>query len=114
MNGGPHCLVSSPAPGRSTLITSAPMSPSSIAAYGPASTRARASTCTPTSGPLPRSPQAGPGPPRVGAAAGQRPAAGYGVAAASALAVITEIWVSTPAVVDWKAPYGPNVLLYLL
>src|SRR5216684_742265 len=50
-NGGPQCLVSSPAPGRSTLITSAPRSPRSIAAYGPASTRARSSTCTPVSGP---------------------------------------------------------------
>src|SRR5579859_134964 len=49
--GGPHPLVSSPVPGRSTLITSAPRSPSSIAAYGPASTRARSSTCTPASGP---------------------------------------------------------------
>jgi hypothetical protein len=45
---------------------------------------------------------------------GPDPAAGYGVAAASALAVITETCVSTPAVVGWKAPYGPNALLYLL
>ena len=45
---------------------------------------------------------------------GPGPAAGYGVAAASALAVMTETCVSTPAGVAWKAPYGPNVLLYLL
>src|SRR5229473_2614124 len=50
-NGGPQCLVSSPDPGRSTLITSAPRSPSSIAAYGPASTLASSSTCTPARGP---------------------------------------------------------------
>src|SRR5271156_6374452 len=34
--GGPHPRDWSPTPGRSTLITSAPKSPSSIAQYGPA------------------------------------------------------------------------------
>src|SRR5207248_5344180 len=38
-NGGPHERVSSPVRGRSTLITSAPRSPRTIVAKGPASTR---------------------------------------------------------------------------
>ena len=37
--------------------------------------------------------------------------AGYGVAAASALADITYTCCSMPAVLAWKAPYGPKVLL---
>ena len=37
-------------PGRSTLITSAPRSPSSIEAYGPASTREKSATISPSSG----------------------------------------------------------------
>jgi hypothetical protein len=35
----------------------------------------------------------------------------YGVAAASALAVITATCCSTPVGLDWNAPYGPKVLL---
>ena len=38
MNGGPQARLSSPSPGRSTLITFAPKSPSSIVASGPDST----------------------------------------------------------------------------
>src|SRR5687768_1157698 len=44
-NGG-QPRVSSPLPGSSTLMTSAPMSPSSMAQYGPASTRVRSRTRT--------------------------------------------------------------------
>src|SRR5215831_19094008 len=43
-NGGPQLRVSSPDPGRSTLITSAPRSARFCAAQGPASTRVRSST----------------------------------------------------------------------
>src|SRR5439155_19056366 len=50
-NGG-QLRVSSPLPGSSTLITSAPMSPSIIAQKGPARTRVRSRTRTPASGPL--------------------------------------------------------------
>src|SRR3954468_5776455 len=50
-HGGPHARVSSPPSGRSTLITSAPRSPSSIAASGPASTREKSATSRPASGP---------------------------------------------------------------
>src|SRR6185503_7959337 len=42
--------VSSPFPGSSILITSAPMSPSDMAQNGPASTRVRSTTRTPASG----------------------------------------------------------------
>src|SRR5687767_4988419 len=48
-NGG-QPRVSSPLPGSSTLMTSAPMSPSSMAQYGPASTRVRSRTRTPFNG----------------------------------------------------------------
>src|SRR5262245_1866134 len=48
-NGG-HPRVSSPLPGSSTLMTSAPMSPRIIEQNGPASTRVRSSTRTPASG----------------------------------------------------------------
>src|SRR5688500_18806723 len=48
-NGG-QPRVSSPLPGSSTLMTSAPMSPSSIAQYGPARTRVRSSTRIPFNG----------------------------------------------------------------
>src|SRR5688572_15730866 len=50
--GGPHVRVSSPAPGGSTLITSAPMSPSICVHNGPASIRVRSSTRSPSSAPL--------------------------------------------------------------
>src|SRR5206468_6801185 len=50
-NGG-QLRVSSPLPGSSTLITSAPMSPSIIAQKGPARTRVRSRTRAPASGPL--------------------------------------------------------------
>ena len=36
-NGGPQCRASSPLPGGSTLITSAPNAPSTSVQYGPAS-----------------------------------------------------------------------------
>ena len=49
-HGGPQARVSSPPSGRSTLITSAPRSPSSIAASGPASTREKSATRIPSSG----------------------------------------------------------------
>src|SRR5947207_11561493 len=52
MNGGPQLRVSSPLPGGSTLITSAPMSPSIIVHSGPARMRLRSSTRTPASAPL--------------------------------------------------------------
>src|SRR2546428_5084440 len=48
-NGG-HERVSSPLPGSSILITSAPMSPRIIEQKGPASTRVRSSTRIPDSG----------------------------------------------------------------
>src|SRR3989441_1136240 len=48
-NGG-HFRVSSPLPGSSTLTTSAPMSASIMVQNGPASTRVRSSTRTPSSG----------------------------------------------------------------
>src|SRR5213083_2888434 len=50
MNGGPQARVSSPPSGRSTFHTSAPRSPSIWVAYGPASTRERSRTTTPSSG----------------------------------------------------------------
>src|SRR5919204_5246388 len=58
-NGGPHARVSSPSPGRSTLTTSAPRSASTIVAYGPASTRDRSTTRSPTSGAPPPLPDDG-------------------------------------------------------
>ena len=48
-NDGSHARLSSPLPGRSSLMTSAPKSASSWAAHGPASTRAMSSTRTPAS-----------------------------------------------------------------
>src|ERR671935_1008525 len=48
--GGPQVRVSSPSPGRSTLTTSAPRSASTIVAYGPARTRERSTTRTPSRG----------------------------------------------------------------
>src|SRR5262249_30677286 len=48
-NGG-HARVSSPLPGSSSLMTSAPMSPRIMAQNGPASTRVRSSTRTPVRG----------------------------------------------------------------
>src|SRR3546814_228318 len=48
--GGPHSRVSSPAPGRSTLTTSAPRSASNCPHHGPASTRASSTTRMPSSG----------------------------------------------------------------
>src|SRR5260221_9562073 len=50
MNGGPQARVSSSA-GGSTLITSAPWSPSIIVQIGPASTRERSMTRRPSSAP---------------------------------------------------------------
>src|SRR2546421_12287046 len=52
MNGGPQLRVSSPLPGGSTLITSAPMSPSIMVHSGPARIRVRSSTRMPASAPL--------------------------------------------------------------
>ena len=49
-NGGPQWRVSSPAPGRSTLITSAPRSASSCPHHGPARIRASSTTLMPASG----------------------------------------------------------------
>src|SRR5262245_50449560 len=49
----PQLRVSSPAPGGSSLITSAPRSASVIVHHGPASTRDRSSTRTPVSGVFP-------------------------------------------------------------
>src|SRR5262245_8181247 len=49
---GGQLRVSSPLPGSSTLITSAPMSPGIRGQNGPARTRVRSSTRTPASGPL--------------------------------------------------------------
>src|SRR5882672_8321074 len=48
--GGPQPRASSPAPGRSILITSAPRSASVWVATGPASTRVRSSTRMPLNG----------------------------------------------------------------
>src|SRR5215510_13885815 len=47
---GPHARVSSPCAGSSIFSTSAPMSPSIIVQYGPATTRVRSTTRTPLSG----------------------------------------------------------------
>src|SRR6185437_8438878 len=47
---GPNCRASSPVPGRSILITSAPRSPSIWADRGPASTRVRSRILMPESG----------------------------------------------------------------
>src|SRR5580658_6881450 len=52
MNGGAKPRVSSPAPGRSILMTSAPRSPSIWAQVGPARTRVRSNTRRPFSGPV--------------------------------------------------------------
>src|SRR5215475_10159333 len=52
MNGGPQPRVSSPVPGGSILITSAPMSPSIMVQSGPARMRVRSTTRSPASGPL--------------------------------------------------------------
>src|ERR1700744_3729517 len=52
MTGGPKPRVSSPAPGRSILITSAPRSASICTQVGPASTRVRSNTRRPFSGPV--------------------------------------------------------------
>src|SRR5271169_1726629 len=52
MKGGAKPLVSSPAPGRSILITSAPRSPSICAQVGPARTRVRSNTRSPFNGPV--------------------------------------------------------------
>ena len=49
-NGGPQPRVSSPEPDRSTLMMCAPRSPSAILQWGPASTRERSTTLTPSSG----------------------------------------------------------------
>src|ERR1700679_1756961 len=50
MKGGPQPRVSSPAPGRSTLMTSAPRSASVWPAQGPARMRASSRTFRPSSG----------------------------------------------------------------
>src|ERR1044071_9973979 len=50
MNGGPQARVSSPTPGRSILITRAPMSASCMVQYGPDSTRVKSTTINPSSG----------------------------------------------------------------
>src|SRR5690242_11535487 len=52
MVGGAKPRVSSPAPGRSILITSAPRSASICAQVGPARTRVRSNTRRPRSGPV--------------------------------------------------------------
>src|SRR3954453_7107852 len=52
MVGGAKPRVSSPAPGRSILITSAPRSASIWAQVGPASTRVRSKTRNPFKGPV--------------------------------------------------------------
>ena len=49
--GGPQLRVSSPPPGRSTLTTSAPRSPSVIVHSGPARTREKSATSRPSSAP---------------------------------------------------------------
>src|SRR5271166_665363 len=51
MNGGAKPRVSSPEPGFSILITSAPKSASICTQVGPASTRVRSNTLMPLSGP---------------------------------------------------------------
>src|SRR3989441_9839136 len=48
--GGPHARASSPRPGRSTLTTSAPMSPSGWVQNGPATFWVRSTTTIPSSG----------------------------------------------------------------
>src|SRR5215217_876611 len=48
--GGPAARLSSPTPGFSTLMTSAPRSPNSMAQVGPARWRPRSSTRTPVNG----------------------------------------------------------------
>src|SRR2546428_604128 len=48
--GGPHARASSPRPGRSTLTTSAPMSPSVWVQNGPATFWVRSTTTIPSSG----------------------------------------------------------------
>src|SRR6476620_5387531 len=55
MKGGPQPRVSSPTPGRSILITSAPRSARSWPHHGPARMRASSSTRTPASGLVERS-----------------------------------------------------------
>ena len=52
VHGGPQARVSSPEPGRSTLITVAPRSARVIVASGPASTRLKSATSSPDSAPL--------------------------------------------------------------
>src|SRR5208282_3194896 len=52
MNGGAKPRVSSPEPGFSILITSAPKSASICTQVGPASTRVRSNTLMPLSGPV--------------------------------------------------------------
>ena len=49
-NGGPQARASSPRPGRSTLMTSAPMSPSVCVQNGPATFWVRSTTTIPSSG----------------------------------------------------------------
>src|SRR5258705_12077595 len=51
MLGGAHSRVSSPVPGISTLMMSAPWSPSMSVQYGPASERWRSRTRIPSSAP---------------------------------------------------------------
>src|SRR6185503_9702662 len=51
MLGGAHSRVSSPVPGISTLMMSAPWSPSMSVQYGPASARVRSRTRIPSSAP---------------------------------------------------------------
>src|SRR6478752_2364224 len=48
----PHCRIGSPAPGASTLMTSAPWSAISVPAKGPASSCPASITRTPASGPV--------------------------------------------------------------
>src|SRR5215471_1297220 len=50
INGGPHCRLSSPSGGGSTLITSAPMSARSIVQTGPDKIRERSTTNKSSSG----------------------------------------------------------------
>src|SRR3954451_23350963 len=57
VHGGPQARVSSPTPGRSTLITVAPRSASVIVASGPASTRLKSATNSPDNGVMPSSDQ---------------------------------------------------------
>src|SRR6266850_3252703 len=80
-NGG-HERVSSPLPGSSILITSAPMSPRIIEQKGPASTRVRSSTRIPDSGRSARGTMF-PLPHPLGEAAGDRVHAVAGAAGAA-------------------------------